>query len=97
VLLSCHIHYGVGKGQRISGKLFFKVRKTVAETLKMLCEAYSDDSLSEMMTYEWFKNFKNGRTSMDDNERAGQPSTSKSKPLIAQVKNIISGNRGLTA
>jgi hypothetical protein len=43
---------------------------------------------SQMMTYEWFKCFKNGRTLMDDNERSGQPSTSRSEPLIAQVKTL---------
>jgi hypothetical protein len=49
-----------------------------------------------MMTYEWFKHFKNGRTSMDDNEQSGQPSTSKSKPLIVRVKNITRENCWLT-
>jgi hypothetical protein len=53
------------------------------------------DALSQM-TYEWFKRFKNGRTSMDDHEQSGRPSTSRSKPLIAQVKNIIHGNCQLT-
>jgi hypothetical protein len=55
----------------------------------MLCEAYGNDALSQMTTYEWFKHFKNGRTSMDDDERSGRPSTSRSRPLIAQVRNII--------
>jgi hypothetical protein len=57
----------------------------------MLHEAYSDDASSHMTTYEWFKRFKNGRTSMDD-EQSGQPSTSKTKPLIAQAKNITREN-----
>jgi hypothetical protein len=39
--------------------------------------------------------FKNGRTSPND-EWSGQPSTSRFKPLIAQVKNIH-GNHRLTA
>jgi hypothetical protein len=42
------------------------------------------------------KQFKNGRTSMDDNEQAGQPSISRPETLIAHVKNIISGNCGST-
>jgi hypothetical protein len=49
-----------------------------------------------MMTYEWFRHFKSGRTSTDD-EQSGQPSTSRCEPLIAQVKNIIHGNCLLTA
>jgi hypothetical protein len=33
---------------------------------------------------------------MDDNEQAGRSSISRSETLIAQVKRIISGNRGLS-
>jgi hypothetical protein len=40
--------------------------KTAAETHNMLCEAYGDDALIQTITYEWFKRFKSGRTSMDD-------------------------------
>jgi hypothetical protein len=52
----------------------------------MLHEAYGDDTLSQMTTYKWFKRFKNGRTWMDDDDE--RTSTSRSRPLIAQVKNI---------
>jgi hypothetical protein len=62
----------------------------------MLPNTYSNDALSQAMTYEWFKCFKNGITSMVDNGQSGQSSPSRSKPLIAQVKNIIHGNRQLT-
>jgi hypothetical protein len=57
-----------------------------------LREAYGDHALSQTTTYKWFKRSKNGRTSMDDDEQSGQPLSSKSEPLIAQVKNIIHGN-----
>jgi hypothetical protein len=49
----------------------FKVGKTAAETHNMLCEAYGDDVLSQTITCEWFKHFKNGRTLMDDDKRSG--------------------------
>jgi hypothetical protein len=63
--------------------------KTAAETHNMLCEAYSDDALSQTMTYKWSKRFKNRRTSMDD-EHSGW--TSRSELLIARMKTIIHGN-----
>jgi hypothetical protein len=66
-----------------------------AETRNM-CDAYIDDALSQMMTYKWFKHFKNGRTLKDDSEPSGRNSPSISKPLIAQVKNTILGNHQLT-
>jgi hypothetical protein len=62
----------------------------------MLCEAYSYDALSQTTTYKYFIRFKSGRTSMDDDKQSVRPSTSRSKPLVAQVKNIIHGNRRLT-
>jgi transposase len=67
-------------------KFCVKVRKTAAE-------AYA---LKETTIYKWFKRSKNGRTSTDGDEQSGRPSTSRSEILIAQVKNIIHGNRRLT-
>jgi hypothetical protein len=67
-------------------RICFKVGITAAEAHIMLNEAYSDNILSQMMTYEWFKRFKNGRASMDDDDE--RTSTSRSRPLVAQVKNI---------
>jgi hypothetical protein len=61
------------KEQRICVKFCFRLGKTVAETYSMLREAYGIDALSQTMTYELFINFKNGRTSADDNERFGRP------------------------
>jgi hypothetical protein len=61
----------------------------------MLYEASGDDAWSQMMTCRGFRHFKNGRTSVDD-EQCGRPSTSRSEALIAQMKNIIHGNRRLS-
>jgi hypothetical protein len=71
------------------------VGKTAAKTRNM-CGTYSNYALSQMMTYEWSKHFKNGRTSADNDEWSSRHSTSRSEPLIAQVKNIIHENHQLT-
>jgi len=34
----------------------------------MLEEAFGDNALCQMQTYEWFKHFKNGRMSVEDEE-----------------------------
>jgi hypothetical protein len=60
------------KVQRICIKLCFKLSTTAAETHKMLKEEFGDNSLGQMQTYEWFKRFKNGRMSVDDDERTGR-------------------------
>jgi hypothetical protein len=59
------------KEQRICVKFCFRVGKTAAETHNMLLEAYSDDASSQTMTCKWFKRFKNGRTSIDDDQQSG--------------------------
>jgi hypothetical protein len=60
--------------------------KTTEETHNMLREAHGDDALRQTAIYEWFKRSKNGRTLTDDVKRYGRISTSRSEPLIAQVK-----------
>jgi hypothetical protein len=67
--------------------------KAAAETHKILHEAYGSDAVSQMTTYKWFKRFKTGRTSMDDDEHLDQ--TLRSEPLTVQMKTIICGNRRL--
>ena len=47
------------KEQQICIKFCFKLGKTEAETRRMLREAFGDNSLWQMQTYEWFKCFKN--------------------------------------
>jgi hypothetical protein len=47
-------------------------------------------------TYEWWKRFKEGRTSIDDDPRSGRPSTSKIDDNVAKVREIIRSNRRLT-
>jgi hypothetical protein len=54
------------KEQEICIKFFFKFCKTAAETYKMLTEAFGDNALGQTQTYEWFKHFKNGHMSVDD-------------------------------
>ena len=60
------------KEQRFCIKLCFKLGKTAAEIPKMLKEEFGDNSLGQIQTYEWFKRLKNGRMSVDGDERTGR-------------------------
>jgi hypothetical protein len=40
----------------------------------MLKRAFGDEAMSRTHTHEWYKCFKEGQTSVEDNERLGQPS-----------------------
>jgi hypothetical protein len=58
------------KEQRICIKFCFKLGKTFSETHRMLKEAFGDNALGQAQSCEWFKRFKNGWMSVDDEERS---------------------------
>jgi hypothetical protein len=82
------------KEQRIFIKFCFKLGKMAAETHKMLKEAFGDNALGLSQT-QWFKRFKNGRMSVDD-ERSGRPSTGTTTENVAKVREAILEDRRRT-
>jgi len=77
-------------------KFCFKLRKSSSETFELLQQAFGVDVLSRTKCFEWFKRFKEGRTSVKNNQRPGRPSTSKTNETVARVREIIRNNRRLT-
>jgi hypothetical protein len=73
------------KEQRICIKFCFKPGKMAAETHKMLKEAFGDNSLGLTQTCEWFKRFKNGQMSVDDDKHSGRSSTGTTTENVAEV------------
>ena len=51
--------------------------KTLVETFELLKQAYGEECMSCTQCYEWFKCFKEGRTSVSEDPRLGWTSTSK--------------------
>ena len=58
------------KEQRIRVNFVSNLKKTAAETHQMLQEAFGDNAMSQSKTL-WYKRFKGGRMSVDDDERSG--------------------------
>jgi hypothetical protein len=81
------------KEQRICIKFCFKLGNMAAETHKMLKEAFADNALGLNQTYEWFRHLKNGRMSVDDDERSGRPSTGTTTENVAKVQEAILEDR----
>jgi len=48
------------------------LKKSAAETHRLLVEAYGDAALSERSCREWFQKFKNGEFNVEDKERIGR-------------------------
>ena len=77
------------KEQIICIKFCFSFKKTAAETNQMLQEAFGDNDMSQINTFQWYKRFKDGRKSVDDDERSGRPSTNTIPENIAKVREIV--------
>ncbi|XP_011859147.1 PREDICTED: putative uncharacterized protein FLJ37770 [Vollenhovia emeryi] len=62
----------------------------------MLTVAYGEATLSQSNVYRWYKMFSEGREDVNDEERAGRPSTSITDENIDEVKKIVLANRRIT-
>ena len=70
-----------------------KIGKSVTETSEMLKIAFGEEAMCSTQTYEWWKRFKEGRTSIDNDPRSGRPLTSKTDDNVEKVREVIRSNR----
>ena len=82
--------------QRICIKFCFKIGKTATETYQLLQQAYGEVAMGCTQVFNWFHQFKEGRTSVESDPRSGRLSTLRNKEMIAKVRTIIRNNRRLT-
>jgi hypothetical protein len=61
--------------QRYAIKFCVKLRKSGSKTLQLLRTACGDAVLSSAQVLRWHKVFKDGRESVEDEQRTGRPST----------------------
>ena len=62
----------------------------------MLNTAYGDVAMKPATCFRSHKRFKNGRLSVEDDERSGRPSTSTDDPHIDEINTLVRANRRLT-
>ena len=67
-----------------------------ADAFRMLTVAYGEATLDRSNVYRWYKMFSEGREDVNDEERAGRPSTSTTDENIDEVKKIVLVNRRIT-
>ena len=70
------------------------------QTFEKVCEflkkSYKEECMSHTQCYEWFKRFKEGRTSVSKDPRPGRPSTSTDDCHVERFRGLICGNCRLT-
>uniref|UniRef100_A0A803TIB7 Mos1 transposase HTH domain-containing protein n=2 Tax=Anolis carolinensis TaxID=28377 RepID=A0A803TIB7_ANOCA len=81
--------------QRYAIKFCVKLGKSGSETLQLLRTAYGDAVLSSAQVFRWHKAFKDGRESVEDEQRAGRPSTARTEENVARVKAVLDRDRRL--
>ena len=81
--------------QRICIKFCFEIGKPATETYKLLQQAHGEDAMGRTQVFDWFRRFKEGRTSVECDPRSGRPSTSRNVEMIAKVRTDFRNNRRL--
>jgi hypothetical protein len=62
----------------------------------MLREAFGGHSLSRTAVFEWYSRFKADPVSVEDDERSGRPSTSKTTENVEKSRELVHEDRGRT-
>ena len=65
-------------------KLCFKLGKNATETYGMLQTAFQPSCMNRASVFEWHKRLKEGRVSVEDNERCGRSKEVRTPELIGQ-------------
>jgi len=81
--------------QSICIKICFKIGKPATETYQLLQQAYGEDEMDRTQVFDWFRRFKEGRSSVESEPRSGRQSTSRNEEIIAKVRTIVRNNRRL--
>ena len=82
--------------QRINLKFLVRLGKTPTEGLKLLQEVYGDDTMSRTRLFEWHRRFKEERVEVEDDDKYGRPSTSKTDENVEHVRQNVQSDHRLT-
>jgi len=82
--------------QRANIKFCMKLGKSGAETFEMIRCAYGNEAMSHARCFKWDARFKRGRTSLEDDERSGRPSTSSTPKNVETIRRLVHEDRRRT-
>ena len=72
--------------QRANHRFMCRWGKSASETLSALQQVYGDTALKKSAVSDWFSRFKNGQETLEDDQRSGRPSTSRTEEMIEKVQ-----------
>ena len=84
------------KEQRVCIKFCASLGKSATETLQIIQQGFGDQSLSRSQVFKWHARFKTGRTSVDDDEHTGRPTSCTTPETVARIQELIRQDRHRT-
>jgi len=81
------------KEQRVFIRFCVNLGKSATETLELIQQVFGDQSLSRTQMFKWHARFKASRTSVDDDEHTGRPTSCTTPETVAQIQEIIRQDR----
>ena len=81
---------------RCAIKFCVKNGESATVTYENLQRAYGENYLSSAQVFRWHKSFLEGREQVEDEPRAGRPSTSKTEDNVERVRSLVRSDRRLT-
>ena len=82
--------------QRCAIKFCVKLGESATVTYEKLQRAYEEHSPSRAQVFRWHKSILEGREQVEDEPRAGRPSTSKTDDNVERVRSLVRSYRRLT-
>jgi hypothetical protein len=77
--------------QRAVIKVCVILKKTATETFEILKSVYSEECLLRTIVFEWHKRFKERQESLQNDERQGCPSTSRTEKFVPEKQTVNGG------
>jgi transposase len=62
----------------------------------MIKQDFGDQSMSRTGVYQWHARFKKGRTSIDDDEHTGRPTSCTTPETVARIQELVRHDRRRT-
>ncbi|GFU16064.1 protein GVQW3 [Trichonephila clavipes] len=82
--------------QRYAIKFCVRFGKLGASMLEMIQQVYGKESLSQAQVFRWHNMFNEDRESVEDEPRAGRPSTSRTAENEQRVRHLLNTDRRLS-
>lgn len=82
--------------QRAAVKFCVRLKKSFTETKKMVDAGFGEGVVSHTTVYTWYKRFKDGRTSLEDDERSGRPTTAVTDENETRVRALLKQDRHMS-